>query len=592
MFDLENYLRNFFEETSPAALPLWEEVYSEMIVHTHKANPRYLISARRPNESHNIKDYRVATYEPITRDPIVRAIDHLQRIMNEAGISINTSDALKEHRMSPVFEGMDFMSYMTHRVIPRMIDDPNGVLVWFPKGEGLTSETEQVEVKPFLLLSKNIHHFTKHVISWLSERRTPVTVGGNTVNEGKVYVIVTDNEYLLLEQFGDRDKEQYRRVPIYTHGLGYLPVVILGGIPSIGNPAEIPDFDQNGEILTGHQKRNNLATTSGGHNHDPDLQDDIEYLTSFFGSYVPWANEAIRQFSDHQGIMVTSAFPIKEMKEEPCPNRGQHEGSCHDGYVTIIGESGSSRAQCDSCHGRGFVMPNSPYGVILRGSKDFNFDSEKPDNTPALRYITPDVNILKYSGEVWEKYLHKGEKALNQVFTDEAQSGKAKEIDREDRVSSLDKIGHNIIRIIKNSLIINRDLRFINDNEDVVVMPPATFHQRTMNDVLEELTQLKESNAPAILRAEVASDLFKKRFPGNPRLHKVVDLVKASDPLFGLDTEEVNMLFASGRITEPEQRLNLKAYSTAMELSSEDRFMDRPMAELVTLLVNKINGVG
>ena len=574
MFDLENYLRDFFDIPTPAALPLWGKEYSQMIVHTQKASPRLLINGRRPHEGHQVMDYRIATYEPITNDSIRRAIDHLQQIIKDSNISIETSDMLTEYRNGPNFIGQTLTGYINQEVVPRMIDDPNGLLIWFPDGEGLQDPTQRVDVKPFLLLSENIHHLTKHVVSWLSAKKSPVRVGDEIRMEGNVYFIVTENEYIKRIQIGKKEQENYEDILLYQHNLGFLPAVLLGGIPSMGDPEEVIEFNDDGS-----PKRQT------DHQHNGEDREELDYFCSYFSSFVPWGNEAIRQFSDHQAIMVTSAFPIREMKEEPCPNKGQHQGACHNGFVK---NTDGNDVACHVCNGKGYIMPSSPYGIILTGSKDTNFSNEKPDNRPALRYITPDVDILDYSGKHWKDLLEKGEKALNQVFTDHAQSGKAKEIDREDRTASLDKIGHNIIRITKQSLAIIQGLRFRDINTPISIMAPPTFHQRTVSEVLEELQELQTSNAPTAIKAEVAKDVFKKRFPQNPRLHKVIDLVAAVDVLFGLALPDINMMLASGGITEREQQVNLKAYSEAVKLSEQDGFMAKSMDQLANELLAAI----
>lgn len=75
MFEIEKFFNEFFQIGEPVAKPLWVSQYEEMSIHTQGKKPVKLINERRPYEDEKIKEYRIKSYEPITKDPVTRAIN-------------------------------------------------------------------------------------------------------------------------------------------------------------------------------------------------------------------------------------------------------------------------------------------------------------------------------------------------------------------------------------------------------------------------------------------------------------------------------------------------------------------------------------
>lgn len=513
MFEIEDYFSNFFEYPAPLAQRHWKQVYEEMSVHTRGHKPKKLLDERRPYEAQEIYDYRVKTYEPITKDPVDRAITSLQRIFSKSNVNIDIDQDLAKYLGRNQFEGFDFFSYIQKKPLRRMIEDPNGVLVWWPTGKGTRQNNEQVNVKPYLILSENIKHFNDDVCAWLSDEYSEVTGSKGKEWTGEVYYVVTKEGYYRFEQYGLKSNKTFRWVLHYAHQFEFIPVIVLGG-------------EETGSII----KR---------------LNKEIPYLQSYFASFLPFANEAVRQFSDHQAIMVTSAFPIREMEPLPCPN---HE--CKNGKVYLA--QGEVEV-CDTCNGTGTIIPTSPYGVIVRPPKTGINPEQETNPAPALRYISPDVNIVKYNGEHWEALLQRAEKALNLLFIDEAQSGTAKLIDREDKQSTLDRIGDNVfLNIIKNSIIVIDALRNMGTTTEPQITLPPTFRIKSEQELIEEMTTLREKNAPEFVISEATMDLVRRRYGSNPQMQRVAEVLAAYDTYFSYSTAQKNELTASGAMTREE----------------------------------------
>ena len=275
------------KNSRPKNFEHWEKVRETMFVHTRGKKPETILTARRPNEDPDVQKYRLMIYEPITKGSMNRAIDKLFRIFQNANFSISVSDELDSYLNERKFDGQFFYSYIQKFVVRRMIEDPNGWLIWIPTGEGLTNPSVKVDVSPLLVMSENLKIVDEDVLCWLSEETVEIYSNGKRQNTGLVYYAMTKNEFLRFYQVGSGQNTRFETELIYSHQIGSIPAIILGG----------------------------------------DLTDE-DFFESYFSAFVPFANEAIRQYSDWTAVMTTSAFPYREEIAETCSAKG-----CRDGIV-------------------------------------------------------------------------------------------------------------------------------------------------------------------------------------------------------------------------------------------------------------------
>ena len=533
MFDIEEFAQKFFKLLPPPLIERWEEEWENITLHTQGRDPKRLIGTRRPYEDATIKEYREKNWEPITKDPFIRAITNLQRIFTKASVDVSAPEGITEYTDLPVFRGVDLETFFNRHVLRRMIDDPNGVLVWWV--EEVPKINEPVGPQPYLVLSKNVHYMSKDAFAWLSPEKSMVLVkeDGKEVERevGNVYYICTKEGYYKMVQVGRQKDNEFEFRTHYLHKLNRLPIMVLGGE----------------EVSETNTKTN----------------EEEFWYTTFFAPAVPYANECMRQFSDHQGIMVTSAFPIREMDAIKCTYKG-----CKNGYIEVVKQStneGDIRQQvetqeCPNCHGRGKLIPAGPFGVFFRQEANLMNEGAGRD-VPAVRYITPDVAIIEYSGNYWQKLLERLEKALHLLFIEQSQSGVAKEIDREDKTATLDRIGAHIFHdLFLNSLIIIGRLRKVAFEEtDIVISLPPTFVAKTEDDLLKEVKTLRDGGVGPLFLNEAQQELIRKRFPGNWVIERKSEILSSYDLLNGYTNEEKVTMRASGSVDEMTFRRSLFA---------------------------------
>lgn len=523
----------------------WIKIRDTMFVHTRGRNPGKILTDRRPNEDPEIQKYRLSIYEPITKGSMNRAIDKLYRIFGAANFSIQVSEELSLYLDQKKFHGQYFYSFIQKYVVRRMIEDPNGFLAWIPSGEGLNDPSQKVDVEPILIDSGKIIYIDQETLTWESDEKTEIRKNGKIVPEGRVIYTLTEDSFFRHDQIGDWKDRRFALTEIYRHEIGILPAIILGG-------------DSTNE----------------------------DYFESYFSAYVPFANEAIRQYSDWQGVMTNSCFPYREEVAETCSAPGCRDGVCWDT------KSEEHRA-CRVCKGTGKVITRSPFGVFLRPKGGNVLDGE-PSSEPMIRFISPPVDVIEYSGKAWETLLKKAEEALHLNTIDEAQSGAAKMIDREDGFMVLTKISNNIFdEIIYKSLLIIEKYRNVSNPMDPIIIKPISFSMKTEDDLISEINQLTDKNAPVAFLVESTKDLAKKRFSGNKSISRMVEILVIYDPIYHISAKDKQTLLAGGIIKKDDVLKSLFAYKTlsAKVAMEGNQYLEKPLDEIFKDLDSEIQKI-
>lgn len=549
MFEtIDEYIKNFLKLPRKECVEKWEKVFSAMAVHTRKALPKDLLLKRRPNEEEHIYNYRLDNYEAITYGSMNKSFDDLFRIVNAVNYQVNGSEDvlnfIKDSKFYYQNESLSLELYIQKVVMKRMIEDPNGWLIWFPSGLGLTDSSVKINPKPLLVYSYQYHYADENIFSYKSEEKSPLRTNGGVDYCGDVYYILTKEDFIKLYQAGTKSSPIWVTEYIYKHNIGVIPAITLGG-----------DINADG------------------------------YYESFFAPYLAFGNEAIRQFSDWQAGMISSNHPIKEVFEAECE-------------VDIISKISNNIPQLEQKFEKQVQQGKlklrnktaSPYSVIERkivSKQQENFEGNLPYEIPSVRFIQPNVENIRYAGEAWEKLLERAEQSLNiDMSVGVNQSGVAKQIDKESQYSMLTKIGNNVFdNIYLNSLkMIDAYLNVIQFNKsDVTIIKPTTFWIKNEDDLVNEITILKEKNAPNFFMAQASVELAKKRFSGNPVTEKIFIFLSIYDPLYIYTSEEKISMKASGSVQANDVTNSIYMFTILQQIVYElspMKFMETPLDAL------------
>lgn len=528
-FEIQLFFKNFFNLPKLVNKENWVRIFYEMAVHTRKLKPEKLLLARRPNEEDDILAYRLANYEPITYGSMNRALDDLYRIVNSINYKLNIpSQYTRDFINTRAFYGYDFEMFLQKLVLKRGIEDPNGFLCWLPDGKGIENPGEKITVKPCLVYSEQIHYLDENVFSYLSEEKSPVIVDKKTVWEGEVYHVLTDDSFYKVIQIGKKNERKFQTKIIYQHDIGEVPAIVLGG------------------DMSAHR-----------------------YFESYFAPYVAFGNEAIRQFSDWQAVMTTTMFPYTEDFVAECDMPEEKKVRKSSDPVPEGEETFKPRKMK-------IFNAKTPYNTRIRKvkSEQNKWDDVLDPSIPGRRYIHPDVNVAKYSGEAWSEILiPQAERALHLNLGEGDLSGKAKMVERESKYSMVNKIGGNYFdNLMLNSLLYIDAYLNVHaiDRNEISIDKPVSFHIKTEADLIEEMGFLQTQQVPALFLAEATIDLAQKRFSGNKLSQKIFNVISVLDTLYIYTQPQKQAMFMAGYVSKSQVIKSTHIYSLLLSMANEE----------------------
>lgn len=577
--DIKSYA-NTIEDVVKHPSPVfkeWIKVRDRMIVHTRGVIPKTLLETKRPSEPDDILKYRLASYRAVTKDGINHAIDSVQRTLISSNYVITpaptTAKFIKEKRFTifeneQVYEPLPFKQLVIEHTSRLKYDDPNGFLVWLPvhpEDKNLTPletpPTSKVDIEPTIVDSYRVRDLSPEHLTYEALKKWKWEYvdreNKKQFREDPYYFVITKEAIWRLLPYWSEEKkkvlwkeELYYNISLNEEGkiekeksFPFLPAKLLGG------------------NLTMNEKNE-------------------KYFESFFQSYAEFGDECICAFSDNQAVRVRFNFPFVSVKAEKCPEcQGAKKIQNPDTTDTK-----HSKITCPKCKGEGTVVPFSPFGTYYRKEPATN-TSENFALSDFVQFGSPNPAILESSFSAWQRFLELAKESINLIFTKEAQSGVAKEIDREEKHDMLFKISNNDFDLIKFSLdCIEAYLEpFQDGRKPNVVIPPTTFQIKSQFTLVEELKQMMESDAPQPFIITTSNQIAEKIYGGNMKDRKIVEVLSVWDILFAFDDNDITQLKNTSAVTTLDILRHIHGYKILYTLSQDANFLTKTVAEIIKL---------
>lgn len=360
--------------------------------HAFGESPEDILERKRPNEHPDIKEYRLASYEPITEPEFGSAVTATKRIFSPGLFSVTHPDppawAGAENAPEDFFEnGFGYfgsvMNYTQEVLLPNIYGDPNAVLVVMPAGR--TTEEDMIQPMPMIYGSDKVLKFIPgELCIILTPEKSMVSTGAaGERREGKVLLVIMPNIIFKAHQTGRKQDNQYRIEDWESYPIGELPVKILGGR---------------------HQSRN-------GEN----------WYKSFFDPAIPFWNKAIQAETELDGMYLMGPNGQKIVLSIPC--------KICDGR----GETGSGET-CKGCKGSGNAVSTRTSKSGSYMDMEINPDATDIKPSEAIHYPPSMAQDIEVQEKREAKWLNKAAEklfvdVLNKVGTN--QSGVAKAYDRD-----------------------------------------------------------------------------------------------------------------------------------------------------------------
>ncbi len=498
----------------------------EIATHMDGMYPGKLIDERRPSESEYIKKYRRDIWQPVTKDPVGQVVNELMKIRKADDWSVRYdatafSSRIREDEMPHLYFEQQFPEFgsvtnWTFSVLlPVYLKDPNAVILVMPK-EKVDGASKYHRPFPFMFESDQVLELTEDVVILSAQRSMPIDDRDNeqittTSRKGDVYYVIDRTEFVKYKQTSDDGT--FEIVDQYAHNLGYVPAFRLKAM-----------FKKQKEGYFLWQSR--------------------------LSNMLPRLNEALREYSDLQAEVVqhvhSEKWVIASQKCGTCSGTGKvRQGN----PVEIV--------TCTQCQGSGSVA-TSPYSnLVVEPPK---MGQTVPIPIPPAGYIQKQVEIVKIQDERVDKHIYKALCAVSMQYLDKspvAQSGIAKEVDKESLNNFVHSVAEDLVRIMDRLYEISMDIRYkvivVNDKERRLMLPAITVPSKldimSAGYLVDEVKRLKDGKINPIIVVATEMELANKKFASDPKVRDLVTLVFSLDPLAGIGNDEKMSMLQNRGIT-------------------------------------------
>lgn len=529
----------------------------DMRVHADGIFPKKLINERRPNEPDTVLSYRKSIFVPKTKPYFAKIENTLQKIRRSTDWAIR----YPEVSFDKVVEGEKMQDYAEIKypvfgsvtnwafslLLRNYLIDANGIVVVAPL-ELPTEENKYLEPRATIFNSTDVIDYAEDDFAVLRNRTGAVYYRDGTPQLGESYYIITTVGIYRYDQINGR--KQFAVTFEYLHGMNELPAFRMGGI---------------------------VVDVYGNHS----------LYESRISGILPEFNEALREYSDLQAAKVLHLYPERwEYTNNECK-------SCKGtGERRDVIDGVGCNVTCNTCQGHGYIA-SGPYSKMLIKPAAENMGNSSKIPTPPAGFVEKDVEIIKVQEQGVQDHIFNALSAINFEFIAASplnQSGKAKEVDKDELNTTVHAIAEDIVRICDHVYYLTALYRYSTQysRDQIVEMLPLISVPEKF-DILDasyydkQLTAaIKNKLNPAIINAmEIAYTI--KAFNNDPKLAELVGLVLKLDPLAGISEDDKMSRLSNNGITQLDYIVSSninKFVNDAIEADQKFIEMDFPKQKL------------
>ncbi|MEG1198468.1 hypothetical protein [Algoriella sp.] len=453
---------------------------------------KFLLS-RHPREEEVTRDWRYSQYKPLTKSAFQRLINVVRGLIYQ-----DTKHTLKidDKENSDYLEGNNFLeknnflSLFKNIFLQTLFEDPNGYLVVIP---------------------------SKHK-NELQNNTNPLEVSFNYVSITKILhqddkdLIFKSNDDKHIFWINEKDIIRFRKNEksewtkedgYFHHDFGYIPAIRLGGI-----------FANNG------------------------------FYKSFVDDAIPIADEFISSYSSEQLIDKEASHPYIQQATVECPTCNGIGSTQADVEICDLYPNGVKQVECKTCHGKKQISINP--------AERYEVPVEEMDKQ-MVKIINPDVGINQYHRNKNKDIFNSILDALNLLKVDEAQSGLAKTIDRDNLYQFTSSVSDRLFELKDFCLKCFISYRSPDSKKvkgGYTLQKPYKFETQNAQELLDELSTAQSNGTPIHVRKYLINEFVNKRYKGNDVDLKINQIYANLDKTFGLTLDEIKLSKELGLITD------------------------------------------
>lgn len=520
----------------------------------HDENPYFelLIDQRRPGESIKVQHHRRKIYASITKEPCFKVISSLNKIVrsDDWKIDYSNSETIRQEgenledyaeKNYPGFGSVTNWAYTLG--LKKVLSDPNGFMVVLPLE--FVVESNQF-LRPFAnyIPSKDVLFYEpKVMIAYKSSHVSELKTKDGTKQVPVFRIISTEG---VWEAMQSNEKGDFSLIQLMAFEMD-LPVVMNGGV-----------LDK--------------------------LINNIPLFNSFLNPMLPRLDEAAREYSDMQAeVLLHIHSTLAVIQGEDC-----HK--CR-GTGKIPKEGGA--VACGDCDGRG-AAPVNPYETMIIRIRGID---KQPIPFPPAQYITKSTDIVKIQDERIDAHIFKSLSSINMEFLAETplnQSGKAKEVDKEELNNFVFSIAFHLVRNILDpiyKIIVDYRYSVLIPNEEQrkkllpLIQVPEHFDLLTENALIDQIKQAKDAGVDATIIQEMQVDYVNKKFRDSPEIRDQLIASMDMNPFPTSSPDEIIEMEMNKDITKEDAVTAIYAnYFVQKAVEADKTFLKKSFEEQLKII--------
>lgn len=498
---------------------------------------KYLLS-RHPREEQVTRNWRYSQYKPLTKAPFQRLITVISGLIYQESnhvISVDNENDNKYLEEGNFEEKNDFLSLFKNIFLHALLEDPNGFVVVLPKKAGYeqTDKNKALEVSFQYVRIVDVLHYDEDNLVFKTK-------------DGKYAYWLNTQDIIRFVKTDKGEWEQEKDVVtnngFYAHKFGFVPAIKLGGI-----------------------------------------YNNIGYFESYLANAIPIADEYISSYSSEQLIDKEASHPYIQQATVDCPTCNGTGRMQEIVDVCELYPQGTRQVECGTCRGKKQISINP--------AERYEVPTDQMDKD-MIRIINPNISVNQYHHDKNKNIMADILDALNLLRVDEAQSGVAKTIDRDNLYRLTKTVSDRLFEIKEFCLKCFVAYRSPNQKFDgFKVKKPSDFNIQTEQDLIDELIEAQTNSLPINIRKSIIREYISKRSKSNEYEAKINSIVCELDPLHGYTLAEIQTAIALGVLTsdDVEKSRKIKAeIQNITESKTRDYFTQKSVSELIKEIKSKI----
>ena len=393
----DEYIQSITRRTNPKRHKFYKKTVlhaHEMGVHVEGFLPKKILEEKRPNESKESADYRLAVWKAVTKSLSDKIINTVNRIFNPKFFkvewasdpsNVSEEDGLATYMLEDFGIYRSVWIFIRETLLKMTFSDPNAACLIIPSN--ILDQDDQVlfDPVPIIFRSEEVVDFGKDFFTiW----QVPPKVPTGTKTKPGILWFIDSTQILKWEVVSNK----FTPVLEFTHDFGEPPIFRLQG--------------------------------------QAEGQSEPYWFSSFIAGIAPHWDKVVAMVSDEDVATVNYLFPQWWEYTDDCTicrgkSRMTKTGELWEGQPI------KETVPCGRCSGTGKVTNRSPLGVYQVKREAIN--PEIPSPIPPAGAITKDISTLQELKLSIKTSIVAGYSAINLEVIEKIgaiQSGEAKKIDR------------------------------------------------------------------------------------------------------------------------------------------------------------------